>query len=108
MLHLVDTDSAAIMTHLVHHVECQYHRHAKLHQLHGEVEVTFYIVGIDNIDNRLGFFFKYELTRHYLLVGVRRERINSWEVGDKGLGFTFYHAVFAVDSNTWEVSYVLV
>ena len=56
LLHLVHQNAAAVVAHLVHHVECQNHRRAQFHELHGEVEVALNVVGIHNVDDGLGLF----------------------------------------------------
>ena len=76
--------------------------------MHGEVEVSFDVVGIHNVDDSLGFLLHDKLTRNNLLVGVRRQRIYSRKVGYQSIGMAFYHAVFAVDGDTREVSHMLV
>ena len=60
-LHLIDTDGTAVAPQLIHHIERQYHRHIQLHQLHGQVEVAFDIVGINDIDDRLGLLVNDEV-----------------------------------------------
>ena len=38
-LQLVDMDRAAIGAHFVHHIECQDHGDAQLHELHGQIKI---------------------------------------------------------------------
>ncbi len=108
LLHLVDEDAAPVVAYFIHHVECQYHRYAQFHELHGEVEVALDVVGIHNVDDAFGLLLHDELTRDNLLRGVRRQGIDARQVGDRGVGMSFDGAVLAVDGDAREVAYMLV
>ena len=53
LLHLIDEHGAAIVAHLIHHVQGEHHRHIELHQLHRQIQVSLNIRRIDDIDNAL-------------------------------------------------------
>ena len=60
-LHLVHANRTAVPSHLVHHIECQYHRHIKFHELQGQVKVPFDVGGVDDINEPLGAGIENEL-----------------------------------------------
>ena len=60
-LHFINKDGAAVLLHLVHHIQSQHHGHIQLHELHGEVQVPFQVRGVHDIDNGAGLFFQNKL-----------------------------------------------
>ena len=108
MLHLVDEDAASVVAYLIHHVERQYHRCSKFHELHGEVEVALDVVGIHDVDDGLGFLLHDELPRDDFLGGVGRKGVNSRQISDLRVGVPFDGAVLAVNGHAGEVAHMLV
>ena len=47
----IDIDRTAVIAHLIHHIQCQYHRNSQLHKLHGQTQVSLNICGIHDIDD---------------------------------------------------------
>ena len=68
LLKLVDEDRAAVGAYLVHHVEGEHHRYPKLHELHGEVEVSFDIRSVNDVDDTAGVGVQQKIPGDYLLV----------------------------------------
>ena len=56
LFHLVDSDTAPVAAHLVHHVDRQDHGNADLHQLHGQIQVPLDVGGVHDVDDALGAF----------------------------------------------------
>ena len=107
-LHLVDADGASVPSHLVHHVEGQHHRHSQLHQLQGEVEITFNVACVHYVDEAAGFRIQDEFAGDDLLCGVRRQGIDAREVSDGRVRMALDHAVLAIHGDAGEVADVLV
>ena len=55
-LHLIYQDRTTVIPYLIHHVQCENHRNIQFHQLHGQVQVSFNIGCIHNIDDSLWMF----------------------------------------------------
>ena len=70
-LHAIDQNRASILSHLVHHVQCKAHRHIQLHQLHGQIKVSFYISSINDIDDSLRVLIQDKIPRYDLFAGIR-------------------------------------
>ena len=107
-LHLVDTYGTAVTPQLIHHIECQYHRYIQLHQLHGQVEVAFDIVGINDIDDCPGPLVDNEIAGNQLLGSIGRKGVDAREIGDAGVGITLYDTVLAAYRHAGEVAHMLV
>ena len=107
LLHPVDADGSAVASHFVHHIESQHHGDAKLHELHGEVEVALDVGGIDDVDDAVGMVFQDEATADDFLARVGAEAVDAREVGDGGIGMSLDGAVLAVDGDAREVADVL-
>ena len=69
-LHVIDPDGAAIASDLVHHVEGENHRDIELDQLHREIQVSFYIRRIDNINDTLRLLTEDILARYDFFIGI--------------------------------------
>ena len=107
-LHLVDADGAAVGRHLVHHVQGKHHRHAQLHELHGEVEVAGEVGRVDDVDDAARLFIQKELARDQLFAGVRGHGVNARQVSHQRVAVAVDDAVLAVNRHAREVAYVLV
>ena len=51
LFHLVHEHRTTVFAYLIHHVEGQYHRNVEFHQLHRQIQVSFDICRIYNIDD---------------------------------------------------------
>ena len=51
LFHLVHEHRTAVFAYLIHHVEGQYHRNVEFHQLHRQIQISFDICRIYNIDD---------------------------------------------------------
>ena len=105
--HPIDAHRSAVTPHLVHHIKRQYHRNAKFHQLHGQVEVALDIGCIDNVDNAAGLAFQNETTADDLFACVRAEAVDAGQVGDGCIRMALDDTVLAVDGHAWDVADVL-
>ena len=69
--HLIHQDRTAIFPHFIHHIQCQNHGDIQFHQLHGEIQISFNIRRIHNINDSLGMLIQHKLTSHNFLTGIR-------------------------------------
>ena len=107
-LEQVDVHGAAVGRHLVHHVERDDHGAIELHKLQRQVQVTFDVGGVDDIDDGVGVLVQDKLAAYDLLARVRRQRINAGQVGNACLGVVADGAIFAVDRHARKVTDMLV
>ena len=107
-LHAVDVDGAAIALQLVHHVEGDHHRDVQLDQLHGEIEVSFNVGGIDDIDDAFRSVVQDKLTGDDLLARVRRHRVDARQIRDLRFRMALDGAGLPVHRDAWEITDVLV
>ena len=109
--HLVNAHRAAVALHLVHHIKGKHHWHSQFHELHGEIQVTLYIGGIDKVYYAVGAFAilsEDELPADNLLTGVRRETVYAWQVCYLRVLISPYRTALAVNGHAGEVAHVLV
>ena len=104
----VHVHGAAVLSDLVHHVECDDHGNVQLHELRGEVEVALDVGSVNNVDDRIGLGVDDELAAHDLLARVGRERVDARQVCDRGLWMAAHLAVLAIHGDAREVAHVLV
>ena len=108
LLQRVYVDRAAVLAHLVHHVQRQHHGHVQLDQLACQVQVALDVRRVQDVDDAVGLAVQQEFPGHDLLAGVGRERVDARKVRDRGLGVAANRAVLAVHRHAREVAHVLV
>ena len=106
--HIVHTHGAAVALNFIHHIERQHHGDVQLQQLHGQIEVPFYIAGVDYVDYCPGLLLQDEIPGNYFLGGVGGKRIDSGKVGHQRILMATDHSVLAVDGDPGEVPHMLV
>ena len=107
-LEQVDVNGAAVGRHLVHHVERDDHRAVELHKLQRQVQVTLNVGGVDDVDDGVRALVEDELTAHDLFACVRRQGVNTGQVGNARLRVVTDGAVLTVDRHAGKVADVLV
>ena len=107
-LEQVDVHGAAVGRHLVHHVERDDHGTIELHKLQRQVQVTLDVGGVDDVDDGVGVFVQDELAADDFFARVRRQRVNTGQVGNARLGVVTDSAVLAVDRHAGKVTDMLV
>ena len=106
--HFLHVDRAAVGAHLVHHVERQHHRHAKLEELEREVEVALDVGRIHDVDDAVGLFIQDKVARDDLLLRVGAQRVDARKVDHRAVLFSADLAHLLVDRHAGEVADVLV
>ena len=99
---------SAVSANLVHHIQRQHHRSIQLHKLHGEIEVSLYIGGVNDVDYTGGFFIKYELPGYDFLAGVGGKGVYSRKVRYQCIRMFSYGSAFLIYRYTRKISHVLV
>ena len=66
-------DFVALLFHRVHHVESDYHRNVDFHYLRCEVQVTFQVGCVNNVDYAVGLFVQNVVTGNDFFRGVGTE-----------------------------------
>ena len=108
LFHLVDEYGTAVLAHLVHHVERQYHRNVEFHQLHRQIQVPLDIRRIYNIDDAARMLIQDKVPGNDLLARIRRHRINTGKIGDQRIFLAADFTVLPVYRHAGEVSDMLV
>ena len=67
LLHAVDHHRSSIPCQFIHHIQSQHHRNIQFHQLHGQIQVSFNIRRIHNIDDAMWMRFENKLPRYNFL-----------------------------------------
>ena len=106
--HFINEDGAAVLLHLVHHVQRQHHGHIQFHELHGEIQVPFQIRGVHNVDNGAGLLFQNKLAGHDFLAGVGRQGINARKIHHFAVRMALDETALPIHRDTGEITYVLV
>src|SRR5450759_227333 len=78
----VDVNLDAPALRRIHHVEGDDERHSQLEQLGGQVEVSFDVAGIDDVDDGVGLLSGDEVPDHHFLERVSRETVCAGKVDD--------------------------
>ena len=84
------------------------HRSVKLHKLHGQVQVSFYIGSIYDVDYSLWFGFQYELPGYDLFAAVGGKGVDPRQVGDLCLRMSFDGAALLVNGHSRKIAHMLV
>ena len=106
--HLIYKYRPAVVSHLIHHIESKDHRNVELHELHCQIEISFYIGGIHYVDDALGIVVEHELPGYYFFTAVRGHRVYSRQIGDKSIVVSLYHPVLSVHGDSGEIAHMLV
>ena len=101
-------DSAAVFSHLVHHIEREHHRDLHFEKLKSEIKVSFDIRSVNYIDYSVGALVENKISCKYLLVCVGADRVYTGKVYDRDVFNSAYLTYLCVDRDSGEVSYVAV
>ena len=105
--HLVDSDGSAVVFHLVHHVQSQYHGDVQFHQLHRQVKATFNAGSVYDVDDTRRAVLQDKLATHHLFVGIGAKAVYAGKVRNQCVRITLYHTILTVNCHTWEIAYML-
>ena len=106
--HFVDADRAAVLAHLVHHIQRENHGDIQLHELHGQVEVALDVGGVDDVDDAAGLILQNKAAGDNFLAGIGRHGVDAGQVGDERIVMTANRAVLPVHGHAGEIADVLI
>ena len=108
LFELVDKYGSTIVDNLIHHVECHNHRCIQLHQLHRQIQISFHICRIHDIDDSIRFCSENKLAGDDFFCGIRRQRIDAWQIRYTGIIIASDLTVFLINCHTREITDMLV
>ena len=106
--HFIDLEGTAVAGDFVHHIQGNYHRRLHLQQLHGKIEVTFDVGGVDDVDDGFGLLVQNKIPGNQLFTGIGRHGIDSGEIGNQSIGLTPDYPVLTIYRNTGKIPDVLI
>ena len=106
--HGFDVDGAAVFRDLVHHVQCQYHGNAHLHELQRQIEVPLNVGGVHNVDEAVRFLVQDEVPGDNLLRRVGADGVDAGQVHHGAVLLPPDRAGLLVYSDAGEVAHMLI
>ena len=106
--HFLSIDSAAVGTHLVHHIERQHHRHAQLKELKRQVQVALDIGRIDDVNDAVRLSVEDEVSGNDLLLRVGAQGIDARQIDHGAILYLADLADFLIDCHAGEVAHMLI
>ena len=79
---LIGVDGVAVLAHHVHHVDGDNHGDAQLGQLRGQIQVTFQVGAVDDVQDGIGTLVDEVVSGHHFFQGVGGQGIDTGKVGD--------------------------
>ena len=104
----LEADEYALFADNVHHIESDYHRNTDLAKLCCKIKITLKICSINDVDDNVRAFIDEIISRNYLFVCVRRERVNARKVCKSDALVSEKHAFLLFNSNARPVADVLI
>ena len=106
--HLIDADRASVPPHLIHHIQRKDDGNIQFDQLHGQIQISFDIRGIHDIDDPPGLLSEDILSGNDLLIRIRGQRINTRKIHHLREGLSLDRSGLPVYRNTREIPHMLV
>ena len=104
----LDVHRAAVVPHLVHHVQRHHRGDPQLQQLQGQIEISLNIGGVHNVDDAVRLLVQNEVPGDNLLLGVGPQGIDSRQIHHRAVPLSLYLAHLLVNGNPREVAHMLV
>ena len=105
---LLQVDLITILADQVDHVDGHNHRNAQLNQLGGQVQVTFNVGTINDIQDGIRLFIDQVTTGHNFLQGVGGQGVDTGQVLNDNVLLTFQAAFLLFNRNARPVADILV
>ena len=99
--------ASAVGSELVHHIKSNNHRYVHFKELHGQIQISLNIRSVNYIYDSVGIFGKNKITGNDLLAAIRRHGVDTRQIGYQSVGMSLDSSILSVNSNTREISYVL-
>jgi len=101
-------DHITVGSDFIHHIQCDDHRNSEFRQLKRQIQITFQVIRINDIDNRIRLFIENVISGDHLLIRIGRKRINSRQIHQCDSRIFFHFPGFFLDGYTRPVSDMLV
>ena len=98
----------AVLADDINHVQSNSYRITHLHNLSSQVQVTFDIRAVNQIQYAVNIILQQIVTGNNLLQSVRGQGVNTWQVGNNYIIVTFKAAFFFLYSYAGPVTNILV
>ena len=105
---LGDIYGAAVISHLVHHIESQHHRYFQLAELKRQIQTSLNIGCVNYVYDTVRLFVYQKISCNYLLNSIRTDRVYSREINNCAVLVSFYLTAFLLNRNSWKISHVLI
>ena len=105
---LLQVDLITILADQVDHVDGHNHRNTQLNQLGGQVQVTFNVGTINDIQDGIRLFIDQVTTGHNFLQGVGGQGVDTGQVLNDNVLLTFQAAFLLFNRNAGPVADILV
>ena len=97
-----------VLANQVNHIHCHHNRIAQFQKLRCQVEVSFDVGSVDDIQNRIRMLLNQICTRYHFLRGVWRQGIDSRQILENHMPIPFQGAFLLFNRNTGPVSHILI
>ena len=91
----------------VHLIERHHDRHAELHELGRQIQVTLEVRCVDDVDDDVSCTLDQIVTSNDFLIRIGRQRVDARQVDDFDLRMVFQRSRFTLDGDSRPVAYVL-
>ena len=98
---------SALLDH-IHHIYCHNNRYSQFHELCGQIEISFNIRSVYNIQYRIRLFIDKIISCNYFLQCVRWEGVDTRKVHDDNILIPFQFSFFFLNRNPRPVPYKLI
>ncbi len=105
---LCGANLVAALPNDVHHVDGYNNRNAQFYQLCGQVQISFQVCTINDVQNRIRTFIDQIISGNDFFQCVRRKGINTRQVGDDNITMPFQFTFLLFDCNPRPVTNELI
>ena len=105
---LLHVHRAAVSPHLIHHVQRQHHRHAQRQQLQGQIEVSFDVGGVHDVDDSVRLLVQDKISGDDLLLGIRPQGVDTRQIHHRAVLVSLHLAALLIHRHAGEIAHVLV
>ena len=99
-----DVNLVAVLADHVNHIDCNHNRNPEFGQLRGEVEVSFQVGTVDDVQNRVGALGDEVISCHNFFERVGGEGVDAGEVRDDDIIVSLEFSLFLFDRNAGPVT----
>ena len=105
---LREVDFVSVFAHDINHIHRDDHRDTQLQQLCGKVKIALHVGAVQNVDDRIRFFFHQKSASDHFLQSIGAEGINAGQILDDDILMPFQPAFLFFHGNARPVANVLI